>query len=246
MRTTRLGGVALLSLAVVMLTVGCFSDPATRAGPTDGSKVAESQTTMPKGPASGASSARTSTLDLPAAPAVAWGASKAESSATNAKYSPTNTNSQSGHLVTGFVMGLTVAERTQINEVIADAIDNDPVIQSIQAELAYLVQSEEYSPEWQTRADQLRQQLQEARDHLIASMRSAGVAGDLDLGNLTTLVNVGIINSATGQKERAPTDEEIRRISLIIPNAINATKGQTQILSKDDVAESRETTTPEE
>jgi len=172
--------------------------------------------------ASGKSSAETSTNDMPMAPAVAWGASTADSTSTTAKYQPTNTTSGTGSLVTGFQLGAMANVNQKARDFVAQFMKDDPVMRSIGEELAFLMDGVEYSEDWQTRADALRAALSERSAVLMASLSDAGLSSDLNLASLRNIVVVGFITSNVGHDERAPSDAEVEAVSKVLPDIVLA------------------------
>jgi len=190
------------------------------------------------GPKSGGSSARTTTTEIPFSPSVAWGASEAHSTATSARYNPTNTNSGSGHLVTGFVLG---AQAQTVMDMVAD----DPVTRSLAEEIRWIMESEQYTPEMQARLDALRKSY---ADHVKDMMASAKALAP-NLANLETITVVGIIRAAIGHEEREPTNEEVQALSKLLPDVVSAARGDDTIQGKaakkeKKAAEEEETDTP--
>lgn len=234
----KTGALLIFLLVVSLVAVGC-SAPTGRgasAGP-DETSMLEEATTTPQGPRGGTNSAETSQTDFPNAVGVAWGASETTSNSLLAKYTPTQTNSGQGGLVTGFVQGLTAAQRQEAQSAVNDAVANDPVLISIADEMRYLMESEEYSVEWQGRIDELREQYAVARERLVGTLKDAGVVESLDLGNLNTLVVNGWANAYSGKDERPPTDEEAKQLARVLSNPVAAARGETVILGEGETVE---------
>ena len=105
----------------------------------------------------------------------------------------------------------------------------DPVLQSMAEELRYLMDAEEYSPEWQVRVDKLRAEYSVARAQIMKELEESGVTERLDLGNLEQLVVIGIIGGNVGHKERAPTGEEVKQLAKLLPDIVAASKGNETI-----------------
>lgn len=229
-----------LTIVAVLLLLGAgCNTPGKDISGDDGRSTLDQLNAAAEGPSSGRSSAETTTTDFPFGPAVAWGASQATSNATAARYSPTNTNSGTGSLVTGFVQGLTAEQRASVSDAIARRIADDAVLQSISDELRYLMDSEEYSPEWQARTDALREQYRASESAIMAELAESGVTSRLDLGNLEQLVVTGIIVSIVGAEERPPTDAEVKALAKLLPDLIAASKGN-ETIQRDGAGEEEE------
>jgi hypothetical protein len=217
--------IAPLLLVSLLMLAGCNTTPAT---PEDRGMLNDA-TTIPEGGKSGKSSAENTTTDLPFAPAVAWGASDADSNATAARYSPTSTNSGTGHVVTGFVQGLTSQQRKDMEATVIKFISEDPVLKSIADELKWLMDQEEYDEAWQARADALRKAYAEARDSLMVKLDSAGITESLNLGSLKQIVIVAFVNSHVGATERAPSEAEVNALAKLLPDIVSAARGEETI-----------------
>lgn len=241
--TAIVGGIGLIfagakgaKAGVVLLAVllaGCGSTPS----PADEAALVRDLTAAPKGPSSGGSAADSASTDLPFAPAVGWGGSSAASNALSARYSPTATNSGTGSLVTGFVQGVTAEQRQQIEQAVHKAVKEDPVLASLESEMAALAQQNLADPAVQERLDEVRAQYSAARESLFAGLESTGVTERLDLGNLSQLVVVGVITSNVGHTDRPPTPEEAANLARVLSNPISAARGETVILGSGEKVE---------
>lgn len=231
-------GVAKLGVVLLAVTVaaGCSSLP------TDGDAgpgLAKELGTSAKGPQSGDSSAATGETTLAPGISTAWGASEAHSNSMTAKYSPNQANANSGPVVTGFVQGLTAAQRKEIQSAIDSAVASNPVLQSLADELASLagVEPAARNEAWTARIDQVRALYSEAFDHLVGALKAAGITEHLDLGNLRYLTVVSVIHQNAGHTERAPTDAEVQNLARILSNPISAARGETVVLGEGEKVE---------
>jgi hypothetical protein len=193
-------------------------------------RMATAPQSKTKGPSSGDAAADTSTNDMPLATAVGLQASEVSSNATAANYRPTNTNANTGSLVTGFVMGQTAAQQQQSQEFVAERLREDVALKAIVWEMAWLQDNEEYGDEWVARMDALKREFVETQAALVEALAPGGVAGSLDLSKLEDLVVVGYVVSNSGHTEREPTPEEAENLSVVLANMINAARDNSQIL----------------
>lgn len=184
--------------------------------------------------ASGRTSSEVSTNEVPAAPAVAWGASTANSTASTAKYSPTNSNANSGPVVTGFQLGAITEQKMKAREWLAQQIAEDIELKSIKDEIKYLMDVVEYSPELQARLDVLRKQARDATASLMVGLKESGFAADLNLASLTHLTVVAWISSNSGATERTPTEAEVSNLAKLLPDIVSAARGEGTIQGKAD------------
>lgn len=216
----------ILSLLVFAL-VGC------QTAPKDVPEDLRPDVDNPQKVSSGRSSAETNTNDMPLNTGVAWGASQNDQTSTTAKFQPTSTNSGTGSLVTGFQLGAVAEANQKAREFVTAAIKEDPVLQSIQDELRFLMDSVEYGPDWQTRVDILRQSLSDRSSQLLGDLTKAGLSTDLNLASLEQIVVVGFITSNVGHTERTPTDAEIEAIGKVLPDIVSASRGEATIQPKE-------------
>lgn len=206
--TGRLG-VLLAFLTVLM--AGCVAGPPTDVLP--GGAGASMQ------PATGEASAESTGLKMPIGPATSWGASTAESHATSADYSPQHSNAGSGHILTG----IQIAATAKLVEMAQDQLKNDAVLVSLHKEMEELQALETVlTAEQLMRLDHLRESYAARAAEIGKSMQ--GLSGDFS--SLQNLFVFNLNRANVGHDERAISDAEAHALSVMLSNAIAASRGE--------------------
>ena len=221
--------ILFLTGILVALIAGCQTTPPADV-PED---LRPDVKTTPQRVASGRSSAETSTNDMPVNAGAAWGASSNAQTATTAKFQPTNTNSGTGPVVTGFQLGAISEVNQKARKFVTDAVRGDPVLKSLGAELTYLMDAVAYDEAWQARVDALRVSLAARSSQIYADLTAAGLSADVNLASLTHVTVVGFITSVVGAAERAPSDVEVEAIARVLPNIVWASRGEEGLPAPD-------------
>jgi len=204
----------IVVMIMALVLVGCASTmPAPGAYPD----------TAVKGPESGKASSDIGTNDMPVAGGYNGAAGRQKNVAMSNKVSPQRQNTGTGSLVTAFIQGATPQQEQAAHGRLMAMLESDEEIAMIRKEMKWLMDAEEYSPDWQTRADALKLQYREARDRLVAMFETtSGLSGRIDLGKLRVLVNVGIISGNVGHTEREPSADEMAALKAIVPELVKA------------------------
>lgn len=216
----------LTLLAAAALLAACSSSP----GPSQDAIDRAVNGGVDQALRGGDASSRSGSTSVPVGPAVAAApGADAQSRVAHGEYSSQHNNTTAGHVVQGFATA-----NPGMVEQFRSAVDESIVLQSIAEEMAEIRASEEPNLE---RLDLLRRNYMSVAEFIA---KLSGDLGNVDLGSLEQVTVVGMISSATGHDERAPTNEEAKRFGLMIPNIVYATSGNEAILSREDDQPSEE------